>query len=121
MYNFLVCFYVLDYCFWSHSDRDGMMNRDDLGGLLGVMNPDMLADGRPMDEAVLTDWNRILLKTPNSDFEWIDAVDRFLDYYEKNFGFDFLLARPMLKNKKVLDYVQTAKEKARKACDLHNY
>ncbi len=98
-----------------------MMKRDDLGALLGVMSPDMFADGRPVDGAVLEDWNGVLMKVPDSDFEWIDAVDRFLDHYEKNFGFDFLLARPMLKNKNVLDYVRTAKEKSKKTCDLHNY
>lgn len=121
MYYFLVCFYVLDHCFWSHTDRYGMMHKDDLGGLLGIMTPDLLADGRPRDETVLGYWNSVFQKIPDSDSEWIDTIDIFLDYYEKNFGFDFPLARPILKEGHVLAYVPTAKEKAKEACNLHNY
>ena len=121
MYYLLVCFYVLDYCFWAHTDRCGMKHKDDLGALLGIMNPDMLLDGRPIDEAVLGYWNDVFQNVPNSDSEWIDTIDLFLDYYEKRFGFDFPLARPLLKEDLILAYVPTAKEKAKETCNLHNY
>ena len=121
MYYFLICFYVLDHCFWSHTDRYGMMHTDDLGVLLGEMDPDLMSDGRPIDEAVLEDWNRIFDHVPESDSDWIDIIDNFLDYYEKNDGFNFPLARPLLKEEFILEYVPTAKEKAQKTCKSHNY
>lgn len=51
MYYFLVCFYILDYCFFSN--REEMIKNDDLGLLLGTMDPEMLTDGTPVDPAVL--------------------------------------------------------------------
>lgn len=121
MYDFLVCFYVLDHCFWSHTDRYGMMHTDDLGVLLGEMDPDMMEDGMPIDMAVLEQWRKMLRHKPESDAEWISIIDEFLDYYEKNDGFDFPLSRPLLRGDLVLAYVPTAKEKARETCDKHSY
>ena len=121
MYYFFVCFYILDYCFWSHTDRYAMMHTDDLGALLGTMSPDLLVDGKPVDQAVLEDWNEMFHYVPNSDSEWIDIIDKFLDYYEKNEGFDFPLARTILREDFVLAYVPTAKEKAKETCNQHNY
>ena len=77
MYYFLICFYVLNYCFFS--SRELMMKNDDLGLLLGTMDPDMLTDGTPVDPAVLDDWNSIFKSVPSSDHELIDLIDSFLE------------------------------------------
>ena len=119
MYYFLICFYVLDYCFFSN--RELMMKNDDLGLLLGTMDPNMLTDGTPVDPAVLDDWNSIFKSVPSSDHEFIDLIDSFLEYYEKNEGFDFPFARKILKQNEVLNYVKTAKEKALETCKKYNY
>ena len=119
MYYFLVCFYILDYCFFSN--REQMMQVDDLGLLLGTMDPNMLTDGTPVDRAVLEDWNSLFKSIPNTDTELIEVIDAFLDYYEKNEGFNFPLSRNVLKQDAVLKYAKTAKEKARETCELHNY
>lgn len=121
MYDFLVCFYVLDHCFWSHTDRNGMKHTDDLGILLGEMDPEMMEDGMPIDMAVLAKWREIFTIMPKSDAEWIDVIEKFLDYYEKNDGFDFPLSRPLLKGASALEYVPAAKEKAKETCGRHNY
>lgn len=38
MYYFLVCFYILDHCYFIDYE-------DDLGGILGAMSPDLMLDG----------------------------------------------------------------------------
>lgn len=103
------------------SKREQMIKVDDLGLLLGTMDPNMLTDGTPVDRAVLEDWNSIFKSVPNTDLKLIECIDEFLDYYEKNEGFDFPLSRKVLKQDAVLKYVKTAKEKAREMCELHNY
>ena len=119
MYYFLICFYILDYCFFSN--REMLMQNDDLGLLLGTMDPKMLTDGTPVDPAVLDDWNSIFKQAPSSDQEFIEVIDDFLGYYEKNEGFDFPFARKILKQKETLNYVKTAKEKAFETCRKYNY
>ena len=119
MYYFLVCFYILDYCFFSN--REEMIKNDDLGLLLGTMDPEMLTDGTPVDPAVLYDWNSFFKQVPSNDHEFIEVIDSFLDHYEKNEGFDFPYARKVLKQSETLDYVKTAKEKAFETCKKYNY
>ena len=119
MYYFLVCFYILDYCFFSN--REEMIKNDDLGLLLGTMDPEMLTDGTPVDPAVLDDWNSFFKLVPSNDHEFIEVIDSFLDHYEKNEGFDFPYARKVLKQSETLDYVKTAKEKAFETCKKYNY
>ena len=119
MYYFLVCFYILDYCFFSN--REEMIKNDDLGLLLGTMDPEMLTDGTPVDPAVLDDWNSFFKQVPSNDHEFIEVIDSFLDHYEKNEGFDFPYARKVLKQSETLTYVKTAKEKAFETCKKHNY
>ncbi len=98
-----------------------MIKSDDLGLLLGTMDPNMLTDGTPVDRAVLEDWNSLFKTIPTTDAEFIEVIDVFLSYYEKNHGFEFPLSRKVLKQDAVFKYVKTAKEKARETCELHNY
>ncbi|MCR5540009.1 MAG: hypothetical protein K6F71_04135 [Ruminococcus sp.] len=88
-----------------------MIKNDDLGLLLGTMDPEMLTDGTPVDPAVLDDWNSFFKQVPSNDHEFIEVIDSFLDHYEKNEGFDFPYARKVLKQSETLDYVKTAKKK----------
>lgn len=101
MYDFLICFYVLDYCFFEN--RINMMKEDDLGVLLGEMDPNMTEDGMPIDRAVLDDWNYIVQISiePSNDTEFITLIDNFLKFYEENEGFSFPLARKVIKEKNI--------------------
>ena len=121
MYDFLICFYVLDYCFFEN--RINMMKEDDLGVLLGEMDPNMTEDGMPIDRAVLDDWNYIVQISiePSNDTEFITLIDNFLKFYEENEGFSFPLARKVIKEKKYLEYMDIAKNKASATCKLYNY
>jgi len=49
MESFLVLFYILDQCY-------EMCQENDLGGFLGMISPEMLEDGKPVDTAVYVDW-----------------------------------------------------------------
>lgn len=111
---FLTCFYILDHCYFINFE-------DDLGGILGIMSPDMLVDGMPIDKAVLEDWNDVCSDYPSSDTEFINKVDEFLKFYVDNFGFNFEKTRELIKSPEVLSYVETAKTKADETCKKHNY
>ena len=122
MYAFWVCFYLLDYCFQVHPDRQAMMHRDDLGILLGQMNPEhpfFETNGLPIDPAVLADWQEICPHMPETDGEWLFCIYRFLDEYERHEGFAFPLTKPMLTEQSVLDYVPAARKKALETCARH--
>ena len=121
MFDFLVCFYVLDHCFWMHPDRCGMTHQDDLGILLGEMDPGMMADGLPIDPAVPKDWQEVVPSLPETDAGILEAIDRFLDYYEAHEGFAFPLSRPMLRLPEILAYVPEAKKQAAETCERHHY
>ncbi len=114
MKSFLTCFYILDYCYFINYEND-------LGGILGVMSPDLLADGKPIDTAVLEYWKKVCPDNPSSDVEIINKVYDFLEFYEDNFGFNFEKTRELIKTSEILSYVETAKTKADKTCKEHNY
>lgn len=89
MQSFLIFFYILDQCYFQCEE-------DDLGGLLGAISPELWADGKPMDMAIFNDWQK------KSNPETIDAsniIERtydFLEYYEKEFGFNFFKTKKCL-------------------------
>ncbi len=123
-YAFGVCFYLLDHCFWSHPDREAMMHKDDLGILLGEMDPEhpfFETNSMPVDPAVLADWLEICPQTPETDSEWLFSIYRFLDEYERHEGFAFPLAKPMLRDADVLAYLPEAKEKACGLCARYGF
>lgn len=111
---FLTCFYILDHCYFINFE-------DDLGGILGIMSPDLLVDGKPIDTAVFKYWNDVCPDNPSSDTEFIKKVDDFLEFYEKAFGFNFKKTRELIKTPEILSYVKSAEAKAEMTCKKHDY
>lgn len=114
MYGFLICFYMLDYCYTKNQEND-------LGGMLGAMSPDLLLDGMPIDKSFLDDWNRIVSELPDNDMELIHKIDEYLEFYENNFGFVFFKTRKMLRSLQVFSCIESIKEQAKETCVKHNY
>lgn len=118
MYPFLVCFSLLDLLFWAH--RDALLH-DDLGILLGEMDPAICADGMPIDEAVLDDWNSIVRTMPQTDAEWLAAIDSYLRFYAENHGFDLDISRGLLTLPETAGKLPHAKKRAEQICRMHSY
>lgn len=88
MLTFLVLFYILDqgydYC------------KEDLGGFLGAISPELWEDGQPADKAVLCDWQKITVSEKVDLSNIIEKGYDFLGYYEQEFGFDFSTTKQWL-------------------------
>lgn len=82
MQSFLMFFYILDQCY----DR---CQENDLGGLLGAISPELWGDGRPMDIAVYHDWEDRINTNDINNQNIIRTIYRFLEDYEKLFGYNF--------------------------------
>jgi hypothetical protein len=120
VYPFLVCFYLMDHLFFAHKDAL-LTAHDDLGILLGEMDPAMTADGMPIDEAVLSEWHMLVPKPPQSDAEWIAAIGCFLRHYEAHDGFAFPVSLDLLNSAEAIAYLPHAKHHAAQTCRLHSY
>lgn len=82
MQSFLIFFYILDQAY--HQCKE-----DDLGGFLGAISPELWEDGRPIDKAILNDWQKISNPETVDVNNIIERAYAFLGYYEQEFGFNF--------------------------------
>lgn len=114
MESFLICFYILDYCYFINYEND-------LGGILGAMSPDLMVDGMPIDYAFLINWKKFYNPNIKNNYDIIIQIDAFLEYYEKEYGFCFKETRKLLKSDLLLNFVDVAKNKAHETCKKHNY
>ena len=114
MEMFLICFFVLDYCYFINYEND-------LGGILGAMSPRLMADGRPIDTQFFINWKKLCSSYTKENHAIIMQIDDFLDYYEMHYDFKFPKTRKLLKTNDVLNYVDTARIKAHEACLKYNY
>lgn len=105
MQSFLIFFYILDQ---GYSE----CQEDDLGRFLGVISPELWADGKPMDKSIFSDWVKI------SNPETVDAgniIKRaydFLEHYESAFGFNFSQAKQWLLLSANKEIIEKAYDKA---------
>lgn len=113
MEMFLICFFILDHCYFINYEND-------LGGILGAMSPDLMIDGKPMDMAFLINWEKICSSYTMCNHTVITQIDSFLEYYETHYGFKFTQTRELLKTKGILSFVNTARKKAHEYCLKHN-
>lgn len=81
-YSFWFLFSLLDTCYFKCYE-------DDLGGLLGDLSPSLWSDRRPMDLATVHDWESLCKDFGFCEENAVDCVVRFLESYEKMFGFLF--------------------------------
>lgn len=89
MESFLVLFYVLDQCY-------EMCQENDLGGFLGMISPEMLEDGYPVDTAVYVDWKSFCTNYSLNYHNITNVIYDFLKLYEREFGFDFKKTKKIL-------------------------
>lgn len=80
MHSFRQFFRLLDQCFFSPGDHD-----EALGAFLGMISPDLWADGLPADMAILNDWIKAYGEAPMDDEKLRSAAIEFL----QRIGFDF--------------------------------
>ena len=114
MEMFLICFFVLNYCYYINYEND-------LGGILGAMSPELMVDGKPIDTMFLANWRKICSSYTKENKAIILQIDAFLKYYETHYDFKFPKTRKLLKTNDILNYVDTARKKAQEACLKYNY
>ena len=70
---------------------------DDLGALLGTIDPFLWEEGTPIDPGTIYDWNNCVKKTSDkytvnylfSEEESYNIVIAYLKFYVTNYGFNF--------------------------------
>lgn len=82
MQSFLIFYYILDQSFDS-------CKKDDIGGFLGAISPELWEDGKPADKAIFNDWQKFSNPKTLDKTNIMERIYNFLEYYEKKFGFDF--------------------------------
>lgn len=82
MQSFLIFFYILDQGY-------NKCKNDDLGGFLGAISPEIWEDGQPIDKAVFSDWEKICNSETVNMNNIIGKTYAFLEYYEREFGYNF--------------------------------
>lgn len=82
MQSFLTFFYILDQGY-------NQYNKDDLGGFLGAISPELWEDGQPADKAIFNDWQKFSNPDTVNMTNLPEKVYAFLKYYEDKFGYDF--------------------------------
>jgi len=86
MQSYLTLFSALDRCYWNIPEGDG---KEFLGMVVGSMDPEIWADGRPIDPAPALDWEAV---SGSRDYcsldEFAEDVYKFLEVYRTEFGFD---------------------------------
>lgn len=89
--RFLVLFKVLDSIYPFCKD-------DDLGGLLGVISPELMQDGEPIDIAVTNEWDHYCESFPWNISSALDIICGFLRYYHEEYGFDYSITLSYIEN-----------------------
>jgi hypothetical protein len=61
---------------------------DDLGGLLGSMDPFLWTNKKPIDSCMLRDWNRITQEKDLNEAQLLDAIRMFVKVQQEEFKYD---------------------------------
>lgn len=89
MQSFHQLFRLLNTCFFTPGDHD-----EALGAFLGMISPDLWADGLPADMAILRDWIKLHGEAPMDEATLRRAAVDFL----RSLGFDFTHTIAWLQN-----------------------
>lgn len=119
MESFLMLYFLLDQCYRIDHGDDGD-NTMVLGGFLGDINPTLWDDGRPMDQAIYQDWITNNDISALSHDNIIDAVIRFLHFYE-NRGFYFAQTEAILQGQLQSQMIEVASEQTKWMYKEYNY
>ena len=82
MQSFLIMFYMLEQCYEECKE-------DDLGGLLGMISPELWTDNEPIDRDVINDWVKVSDSQTVDKKNIVKRVNDFLCFYEQKYGFNF--------------------------------
>lgn len=113
--EFWLLFLLLDRCY-THC------REDDLGGLLGALNPRIWADGLPADRADLADWEDTHHDDDLRRDAFIKRVIAFLQDFGRRYGFDFSRTIVCLENMDDAEYAEqmaAAEREAEAWCAAH--
>ena len=92
MQSYHILFYTLEHCYW-------ICREEDLVIIIGSMDPEMMADGYPIDPAPLSTWWDDIVAGADVGIEnYSEYIYRFLEYYEDRFGFQVPEAKKLVKN-----------------------
>ncbi len=100
--NYKCMFFFLDKFFSKY--RDEYPNElDDLGGLLGSMDPYLFADGVPADQTLLENWFNLVgdKQTDISIPQSFDNMINFIRFQQRNFNIDVRFVLNSLQKAKV--------------------
>jgi len=100
--NYKCMFFYLDKFFSKY--RDEYPNElDDLGGLLGSMDPYLFADGVPADQTLLENWFNLVgdKQTDISIPQSFDNMINFIRFQQRNFNIDVRFVLNSLQKAKV--------------------
>lgn len=89
--EFWLLFLLLDRCY-THCQED------DLGGLIGALNPGIFADGLPADRADLSEWEDTHRDDDLRREVFINRIIGFLQDFGWRYGFDFSRTIAWLEN-----------------------
>ena len=113
--EFWLLFLLLDRCY-THCQED------DLGGLLGALNPGIFADGLPADKADLAEWEDTHCDDDLRRDAFINRIIAFLQDFGRRYGFDFSRTIVLLETvdeKEYAEQLAVAEKKAAAWCDAH--
>ena len=111
MQSFLMLFYILDQGY-DQCKKDNLLD-DDLGIFLGKISPELCGNGKPIDEAVLIDWEK-MNKLEVVDMNNIrEKIYSFLEYYEQELDYNFSETKQWLLTKTDKMTVRKAYENSR--------
>ena len=106
--SFYSMFYILDEVYQNE-------NSDDLGAILGIMNPELLVDYEIVDSAIYDDWEEFIKNKLVNGNNLINLVEKFINEYANDFGFDISRSMKILKTnikqEKILQCIQ-------RGCDI---
>ena len=92
MQSYIIMFYTLEHCYW-------ICKEDALGALLGAMNPELMADGYPIDGVMLDVWwDDITKHAEITEDNYADYVYKFVQYYNDTVGFPMPETLKLVKN-----------------------
>lgn len=113
MQSFLIFFYILNQSY-------DPCKKDDIGGFLGAISPELWEDGQPVDKAIFYDWQKFSNPKTVDKTNIMERIYIFLEYYEKEFGFDFSETKQWFLNieneaviEKAYDYTELMYQKFR--------
>lgn len=89
--EFWLLFLLLEHCY-AHCQED------DLGGLLGALNPGLFADGLPADRADLAEWEDTHHDGDLRREVFINRIIGFLQDFGRRYGFTFSRTIVLLEN-----------------------